>query len=315
MNNGAKPELAGDGAAIEKTGGTQGLALVLLFAGALTLGFSPILVRLSEVGPTATAFHRVFLALPLLWLWNAADTHRAANSETTAPRRPPTRRDYAIMALAGFFFAGDLAFWHWSLQFTAVANATLLATMAPVWVTLGSFLIFRERFSLTFLLGVGVAVLGAVVLMGGSIRFGMDRVFGDFLGLVTGFFFGSYMLTVGRLRAHFSTSAIMFFSTLVTAVLLIPVTLLSGEGWLAVTLGGWLVLFGLAWFTHIGGQSAIAYALAHLPAAFSSVAMLLEAIAAVFLAWIILGEALDAWQVFGAGIVIGGIFIARRGSR
>jgi len=317
MKNDPKIELAGDGAMMAKGGGSQGLALILLFAGAVTLGLSPILVRLSELGPTATAFHRVFLALPLLWLWIALDHKRAATSsdQLKTPRRVPARRDYAFMALAGFFFAGDLAFWHWSLQFTAVANATLLATMAPVWVTLGSFLLFGERFSLTFLSGVAVAVFGAVVLMGGSVQIGMERVFGDVLGLVTGIFFGAYMLTVGRLRAHFSTSAIMFYSTLVTVVILIPVTLLSGEGWLAMSLTGWLVLFGLAWVTHVGGQGAIAYALAHLPAAFSSVAMLLEAIAAVFLAWVILGEALDIWQIAGAGIVIGGIFIARRGSR
>ena len=318
MKNDHKIELAGDGAVMAKGGDSQGLALISLFAGALILGLSPILVLLSELGPTATAFHRVFLALPILWLWIALDHHRAASNPArgaAAPRQAPTRRDYAVMALAGFFFAGDLAFWHWSLQFTAVANATLLATMAPVWVTLGAFLLFGERFSLTFLSGVAVAVFGAVVLMGGSIQIGMERVLGDILGLVTGIFFGAYMLTVGRLRAHFSTSAIMFYSTLVTAAILIPVTLLSGEGWLALSLTGWLVLFGLAWVAHVGGQGAIAYALAHLPAAFSSVAMLLEAIAAVFLAWIILGEALDAWQIAGAGIVIGGIFIARRGSR
>ena len=311
MDNSTKTEIAADGATLEKNAGSQGVALVMLFTGAVTLGLSPILVRLSELGPTATAFHRVFLALPLLWLWVAVDARR---SKTTT-RRAPTRWDYAIMALAGFFFAGDLAFWHWSLEFTSVANATLLATMAPVWVTLGSFLIFGERFSITFLLGVLVAVAGAGVLMGGSLQFGMDRVFGDALGLVTGIFFGCYMLTIGRLRAHFSTSAIMFFSTLVTAAILVPVTLVSGESWMAVTLTGWLVLVGLAWVTHVGGQGAIAYALAHLPAAFSSVAMLLEAIAAVILAWLILNESLDGWQVLGAGIVIAGIFIARRGSR
>lgn len=312
MDSPDNSEIAGDGAAMEKGGGSQRLALAALFFGAATLGLSPILVRLSELGPTASAFHRVFLALPLLWLWLSLDNRRA----DSAPARPePKRRDYGMMALAGFFFAGDLAFWHWSLQYTAVANATLLATMAPVWVTLGSFLFFGERFSLTFLFGVAVAVFGAAVLMGGSVQFGFERVLGDLMGLVTGIFFGAYLLTVGRLRAHFSAGAIMFFSTLATAVLLVPVTLLSGEAWLAVTLTGWLVLLGLAWVIHVGGQGAVAYALAHLPAAFSALAMLLEALAAVLLAWIILDEALDGWQILGAGIVIGGIVMARRGSK
>ena len=39
--------------------------------------------------------------------------------------------------LVGFFFAGDLAFWHWSIGLTSVANSTLLVNLAPVFVALG----------------------------------------------------------------------------------------------------------------------------------------------------------------------------------
>jgi drug/metabolite transporter (DMT)-like permease len=316
MINTEEPQQAADGGALEAGTGSQGMALTALMVGAVTLGMSPILVRLSELGPTATAFHRVFLALPVLWLWSTLEKRRQNSALEVASTRPlSTRKDYAVMALAGFFFAGDLAFWHWSLQFTTVANATLLATMAPVWVTLGSFFLFKERFSKLFLFGVAVAIFGAGILMGDSLSLSMDRLFGDFLGLITGMFFGSYMLTVGRLRAHFSTSTIMLLSTAVTAAILLPVTLVSGEAMIAATLSGWVVLLSLSLLTHVGGQGAIAYAMAHLPASFSSVAMLLEGIAAVFLAWIILSEAPGIWQILGACIVMGGIVIARRGSR
>lgn len=306
---------AGDGGVLEGKPEARGLALIALIGGAVSLGLSPILVRLSELGPTATAFHRAFLALPALWLWSFLEQKRnARNTATPTPPRKATGRDYALMALAGFLFAGDLAFWHWSLQFTTVANATLLATLAPIWVTLGSFLLFRERFSKLFLLGLAAAIAGAAILMGDSLRFSMDRLFGDFLGLVTGMFFGAYMMTVGRLRAHFSTAVIMVLSTTVTAIFLLPVTLLSGEGMIATTLYGWSVLLALALLSQVGGQGAIAYALAHLPSAFTAVAMLLEGVAAVFLAWIILAEALGPVQLLGACIVVGGIMIARRGS-
>lgn len=306
--------IAADGGVLETSSKSQGWALTALIVGAVSLGLSPILVRLSELGPTATAFHRAFLALPLLWLWSTLEKRQAMAQSSAVPRRQATRRDYAIMALAGFFFAGDLAFWHWSLQFTTVANATLLATMAPIWVTLGSFLLFKERFSKLFLFGVLVAIVGTGVLMGDSLRLSTDRLFGDCLGIITGIFFGSYMLTVGRLRAHFSTGAIMLLSTVVTALILLPVSLASGEEMIALTLGGWAVLLGLAWLTHAGGQGAVAYALAHLPSAFTSVAILLEGVAAVLLAWIILNEGLGGWQIVGAMVVIGGIMIARRGS-
>src|SRR3546814_889830 len=45
------------------------LALAALVLGALAIAFSPIFVRLSEVGPTATGFYRAILAVPPNWLW------------------------------------------------------------------------------------------------------------------------------------------------------------------------------------------------------------------------------------------------------
>ncbi len=288
------------------------IAVAALVVGALALGFSPILVRLSELGPTATGFHRVFLALPALWVWTVLASRRAAPEPDP---RPVGRRDFALMALAGVFFAGDLGFWHWSLQFTSVANSTLLANFAPIFVTVGAFVIFGERVSRTFMVGMALAFLGAGVLMGESFAFNLTNLFGDALGVITAMFLGAYILTVGRLRARVSTAVIMLCSSAVTAIVLLPLTVIGGEGLIAATAWGWTVLVGLALIAHAGGQGLFAYALAHLPVAFSSVGLLLEPVAAAVLAWIILGEDLSGWQGVGAIAVLAGILLARRGSR
>ena len=62
------------------------------------------------------------------------------------------------------------------------------------------------------------------------------------------------------------------------------------------------------------GQGLIAYALAHLPASFSAVTLLLQPLMATALAWWIFSEALGWLQGLGAAIVFAGIFIARRGT-
>lgn len=283
-------------------------ALVALFAGALGIAFSPIFVRLSEVGPTATAFWRVALAVPALWIWMAAEP-------AGANRRPSGWRDYSRLGLAGLFFAGDLVTWHWSLAFTSVANSTLLANFAPIVVTLFCWAVWKERFSRTFLTGMALALGGAIVLMGQSLTLGLDNLFGDALGLVTAMFYGGYILSVGRLRAEFSTATIMTWSGVVTALAAVPAVLVSGESLLPATAWGWGILLGLALFSHAGGQSLIAYALAHLPPAFSSVSLLVQPAAAAIIAWLALGEPLGPWQAAGAVVVLAGILMARRGSR
>ena len=285
-------------------------AVVVLLLGAAAISLAPIFVRLSELGPSATAFYRMFLAMPVLWLWMQQD-----KTNDTVHRQPNSLGDFARLALAGLFFAGDLSFWHWSIKLTSIANSTLLANFAPIFVTLGGFFLFGERFSRTFLIGMTCAMAGVAFLLGDSFAFKPDHLLGDAYGLVAAMFYAAYLMSVARLRAEFSTASVMTWSGLVTCAVLVPVTLISGDSFFAPTLFGWAMLIGLALISHAGGQSMIAYALAHLPAALGSVGLLLQPALSAILAWFIFGENLSLLQMSGGLVVIIGIYIARRGTR
>jgi drug/metabolite transporter (DMT)-like permease len=77
---------------------------------------------------------------------------------------------------------------------------------------------------------------------------------------------------------------------------------------------GWLTLFGLALVCQTAGQSLIAYAMAHLPASFSSVSLLLQPAMATLYAWAILGERAGLAQLAGGAVILAGIWLARKGS-
>ena len=124
-------------------------AVTALLTGAACIGTSALWVKVSEPGPVSTAFWRVFLALPLLWVWALAERDRPPRAVLAADRR--------LMIWAGLFFAGDLAVWHWSIVLTSVANATLLANVAPIFVTLAAWLLFRKMPSGRFLVGLATA--------------------------------------------------------------------------------------------------------------------------------------------------------------
>jgi drug/metabolite transporter (DMT)-like permease len=253
----------------------------------------------------------VAFAAPALMLWLTLEQRRLG----PAARRPAGARDWWLLALAGFTFAGDLAVWHWSIRLTSVANSTLFANFAPIFVTPAAWLLFGERIRPAFVLGGLLAIAGAVLLMGDSLSLSFDHILGDELGVVTAAFYAAYMLVVSRLRLVFSTATIMAWSAAVTAILLIPVALLSGESLVATSFYGWAVLLGLALVSHAGGQSLIAYAFAYLPASFSSVALLLQPAVAAVLAWLLFGEALGPLQALGGVVILAGLVIARRASQ
>ena len=290
-------------------GRQRALAFAALLAGGAAIAFSPIFVRLADVGPMQSAFWRVALAVPFLGAWAAWAARRA---------RPPDGRGSAPqMALApvlaaGVFFAGDLGFWHLAIVYTTVANATLLANFAPIFVTLGGWLVLGQRVTRLFLVALAISLGGAALLVGASFGAAGTRLAGDAFGAVTAMFYGAYMLAIWRSRGTGGTAAVMALSSAVSALLLFPVAL----GWegdlLPQSPRGWLIVLALAVIPQVAGQSLIAYAMAHLPASLSSLSLLIQPVLAAVYAMAILGEGMGAMQVAGGAIVLAGIYLARR---
>lgn len=160
------------------------------------------------------------------------------------------------------FFALDLAVWHWSVHYTSVANATLLANLAPVFVALGTWWLLGEALARTFVVGFGCALLGLLLLTAHSAASRHGRLVGDALVTLTAVFYAGYLLTVSRLRRRLTTATVMALSGAATCTALLPAALLSGEAMLPVTATGWTILLGLALLSHVAGQGLIAHALA-----------------------------------------------------
>jgi drug/metabolite transporter (DMT)-like permease len=287
---------------------SQRLALAALILGGIAIGCSPIFVRLSEVGPMATAFWRVGLAMLPLLLWYKMDP-AGAGEET----QPSSLGDRLALILPGLMLAGDLATWHVALYKTSVANATLFANMAPIFVTIGGWLIFRTPITRIFLAGLATSLAGVVVLRGGPQELGGGNLAGDAIAMSASVFYAGYILALGRLRSRFSTQTTLLWTTGSVAVFIAPLALFFETDLWPLTLYGWAILLGLAWFTHAAGQGLIIFALAWLPPAFSSLTLLIQPVVAAILAWVLLSEPLGAMQTIGGIIVLAGIMIARKG--
>ncbi len=289
------------------------LALASLVAGAIGIAFAPIFVRWclhGGVGPAATAFYRMVFALPFLAVLSLRERVRYP----TAPS--PWRRAHLTGLLAsGLFFTADLAVWHWSIHFTTVTSATLFANFAPIFVAIVAWRWLGERIGLGFVAGLFTSILGAAVLLNASVHLGGKELRGDLLGIATAVFYAGYQLSVKRLRASLGTFSLMMASTLVSAIALAIVGLAEGDRFLPSDPRAWWALIGLAMVSQVAGQSFIAYGVAHLPASFSSVTLLVQPVAAACLAWALLGERLGPTQIVGGAVVLAGIFIVRRSMR
>ena len=294
-----------------------GGSFLALIGGAVAIGFAPIFVRQSEVGPVSTAFWRVVLAVPVLWIIAAlAPAENRPDTPGESISAPPLRAGLSagwwMMIVAGLFFAADLAVWHWSIRFTSVANSTLLANFAPVVVVLYAWFAHRQRVTRRFVLAMLVAMTGMALLIGRDFRLDSRALFGDLLGLATAVFYAGYLLSIKDLRERFPTVLIMARTALVTALALLPVAAISGETFWPHTPRGWIMVAGLALVSHVGGQTLIAYALAKLPAPLASITLLVQPVTATLAAALLLGEPVALIQAFGMILVLAGVFVARQ---
>ena len=306
--------------------------LILLFGGAM-MGLGGVLVRLAGdvgVGPFGSAFWRMALASVMLVGWVVAQRLRAARARPFAPQadaelEPALEQPAsvvprwfvgwsraALIVLAATMFAGDLILYHMGLFWTTVANATLESNLAPVVIAVALWAMTGVAPSGAFLLGMGIALAGAMVMIGAHLNHG-TALLGDVCGLSSALFYAAYQLGVQQARQRLATLPLMAWVSSGATLALLPFALVQGH-MLPTAPIGWLWLAGLALVVQIGGQVVVAHAIKHLHPGLASVGLLMQPAAAAVYAWLILGQAMSPLQMAGGLLALGGIYLARRGS-
>jgi len=280
------------------------LAVVL---GAVAVATNPVFVRLSELTSVASAAHRMIWALPVfaLWFWL---------SRPKAAVRPPSSGEHVTLLLlfCGLLFAFDLVSLHASIERTAAANSMLFVNAQPIYVVIGSWLLFGTCVTRHFGFGVAIALVGGVLVAWQSLDIGTEHLIGDGLGVFAGILYAGYILGASRLRGRLSSAEINLWTCLIAAPILVLVTLASGHSLIPATAHGWGLMIALGVISQGLGQGLIVWGLAHLPTSFSSVALLTAPVAAAVFAWLFLDESLTSIQIVGMATVLVGIYVAWR---
>lgn len=284
----------------------QGKAALAALTGASLIGLAPIAIRLSEVGPHATNLWRFLFALPILAVWAGVS------------RPIPSPAQTAWLVAGGILFGLEISLWAMALNLTTITNATLLVNLTPVFAALFGWLWLKERLSTPILAGGAVALAGAVTLAlarakidgpGGAESQGW---LGDSLSLLGAVFYAAYLMILRSLGKTVSVGAVMFWATLAAACVAATLSLSMGEVLLPQTWEGWALVIGLGVLVQVGGQGLIAYGVGRLPIVVSTVLLWMQPVVAAALSWILFDEELSAIALFGAALVLAGIYVVQR---
>jgi drug/metabolite transporter (DMT)-like permease len=269
--------------------------------GAACISASGILIKLADTGEGTAAFYRCLLALPVLITLALLEQRR---------RGPRPLGVHAGAFLAGLCLAVDLVLWNHAIAEVGAGVATVLGNLQILFVGFAAWAVFRERPDGRFLIALPVVMAGVVLVSGmiGGAASGTDPEAGIGYGLGTSLAYAAFLLIMRRTsRDTPHVAGPLAEATAGAAFGAMLLGLAFGElqfriGWATF---GWLLL--LAMTSQTIGWLMITSSLPKLPAAISSLTLLLQPAASMLLAAAVLGERPSLIQIAGAAVVCTGV--------
>lgn len=277
----------------------------VLFIGVLATSTSAILVRYAQedapslVIATGRLTIASFLLLPF-----------AARRGDELQRLP--RRGWRLALLSGIVLGLHFAGYISSLRYTSIAAATVLATSTPVWVGLAAPLFLGERLHRYALIGLALALAGGSTIGLGGGGAGSNPLLGNTLALSSALTGAVYLLIGRDLRPRLSLVSYTLIVYGMAAFTLLVLTLATGQPILGYPAHVYLLCLLMALFPQLLGHSSYNYALAFLPVAYVSIAVISEPVGASLLGWLLFGEVPTLATACGGALIIAGVLLASR---
>ncbi len=267
--------------------------VILLLAGTLAFSSAGLFVRILGKDAATTLFWRgIFttLVVVLYVAWREGPRTLAAFRAIGWPGIAISCFNAASM---GCFIA--------SLQYTTVANNSIIFGTSPFMTAALAWLVIRERPSASTLAFSALALVGAMLVVGSSFRLSAAGLFGDALAVLMTLSFAAKTVLV-RKHAGVSMVPTGALGALIACIAAAPFvtqwSLTAGE----------LATFALFGFTQQGlGLILTTIGIARVPSAHAALLMAIDVPLSPTWVWLVVGERPAILALVGGGIVLAAI--------
>ncbi len=222
------------------------------------------------------------------------------------------RKKKRYLLLLGFINTTTLFTYFVCIKYTSFSVAILMLYTAPMYVTLLSPLILKEKITHKGIVALVMSFIGLLFIVDMSgistgLTTGNGYIIGIVAGILSGFSFGSEIVTIRYIKDDYSSVAQLFWYTLIGVILLLPFAGGVPKPVFADNLN-LLILFGvvntaMAALLYVSGISQI-------EAQKGSILALLEPVSGIFFDFTILHTPLLANTIIGCIFILLGAYIA-----
>jgi drug/metabolite transporter (DMT)-like permease len=226
-------------------------------------------------------------------------------------------RKIAVMAVCGF--TSFNALFYVAAHHTTAVNIAILQGAIPVFVVLGTVILYGARIGAVQALGIAATIIGVAVVTTegrpGALAL-LQFNFGDALMLLACFLYSGYTLA---LRDRPNVPNLVFFTALAFIAFLTSLPLLAYEVTIGAALwptpAGWALLFFIALFPSFLAQLAFMRGVQLIGPGRAGLFANLAPVFGALLAVLILSEPFGLFHLVALVLVVGGILLAETAGR
>jgi len=260
---------------------------------------------LQEVPPFTFAFMRFFISAIILLPF-------------TIHSLKISRQDFVslfVLSFLGFFL--HIGILLYGLSISSSVNASVIATAAPIFLLIGSAILFKEKIKSRTIVGTAISLIGVTaIILRPIFDHGLDgTILGNSLFVLSTISFVGYTFILKNYVTHLRAVTVTFYLFAFATLTFLPFYLveatqknilfaLSGQAFIGI-------LFG-AVFTSVIGYILYNFAIRKVKASETGIFLYIDPFITVLIAVPLLHENITFTFVIGALLVFIGIFIAEK---
>jgi drug/metabolite transporter (DMT)-like permease len=202
----------------------------------------------------------------------------------------------------------------YAMCYTTSSQAGVISASVPLLVAIGAWLTLSESLNVKTIIGFLLSVTGVIflTLSGTADGIAKNPLLGNSLEFCAMVFAAGNMLIVKRLSSRYNPWTLTALQVCVGSVFFLPGLFpLLRAGMDIWTLKVAAAIFFLGSFVTLGAFGLYNWGMSRIPASKASAFVNLVPVTAVFIGWVLLGEALNPYQCASAIVVIFGVCLSQ----
>ncbi len=272
---------------------------LLLAISTLAMSQAGNLIRLCETHALTIAFYRLILAFLIIIPFCLPSILRK--------RGLYTPKVLGVVSLMSLFFAGHFIFWITAIQMTKVANAAIFLSLSPIFISLGSHFLLKEKINPALYPAIVCGIIGTSIISIDDLHFSWSYFWGDLSSLLCTILFSFYFIAGKKLREIQQYSLVMPLIYLFAALICLIVALLVKAPLVQLSSSTWWALTAVAIIPTVFGHGTLMYIVKFFKASTLSIVVLVEPVLAGIVAYWLFNESLTLYTYAGYVVIIMGL--------